>query len=226
MSHIVKPNYFKAGFGWGSETWDIAIPGLDGYSYTGNNSIDSDENNIYFFGYCKDVENSTSSDEVHSGFIAAVDWHQGRLVWTKTIFLEKYFNCFYDGLLSDGYLYACGRHSGVRFLNTNKSFANGLMVKTNLSGELASYKTFGDPERNSALYHLVKDSKGNMVGVGYSGGNLGNDQTKWSGWFLKTDMSSTTTQKVLPDAKQDAVADMDAGSATVPMEDDRHGGGI
>ena len=71
------------------------------------------------------------------------------------------------------------------------------------SGELVAQKTFGDPERNSYLYHLVKDSNGHLTCVGCSGVNLGRDRLKYSGWFLKTDMSSDSTKKQLLDTKQD-----------------------
>ena len=59
-----------------------------------------------------------------------------------------------------------------------------------LSGEVVAYKTFGNPERSSHLYHVVKDVNGNLVCVGRSSENLDDEKFKNSGWFLKTDMST------------------------------------
>lgn len=195
--HLIKPNLFEEESGWGSETWDVAITGPHGDSYTGNNSIDSDENNVYFFGYCNDDKSPAPSDGGYwrSGCVAAVNWHNGQLVWNKKFPLTNKGERFDDGFLYDGYLYACGWHSAVYHNTTKKTFANGLVAKLRLSGELVAYKAFGDSERCSGFYHLAKDINGKLVCVGYSGENLGDDKTKWSGWFLKTDMAFSNPQK-------------------------------
>lgn len=227
--HIIKTNYFEEESGWGNETWDVAITGPHGDSYAGNNSIDSDENNVYFFGQCCDDKEPAPSDDGYwdSGCVAAINWHNGQMVWRKRIPLTNKDEHFFNGLLSDGYLYACGSHSGVHYYSTKKTFVNGLVAKISLSGELVAYKTFGDPERYSCFIHLAKDSNGSVICVGYSGENLGDDQTKWSAWFLKTDLSSGGLSKATPaDTKDGGFEDLDAESTGVPMEDDRHGGGI
>lgn len=192
--HIVKLNYFEESTGWGATTWDVPVIGLHGDSYTRSNSIDSDENNVYFFGlYCDDKEPAPASNGYwDSGCVAAINWHQGQLTWSKTISLTNKDEHLYYGFLSGGYLYACGGHSGLYYLKTQKSFSNGLVVKISLSGELVTYKTFGDPERSSYLHHMVKDTNGNLVCVGESNENLGDGKKKYSGWFLKTDMSNAT----------------------------------
>lgn len=220
--HIIKPNVSKEETGWGSETWDVAITGSHGDSYTGNNSIDSDENNIYFFGYCNDDKTPASSDGGywHSGCVAAINWRNGQLVWTKKISLTNKDERFVDGSVSDGYLLAHGCHSGLRITSTNKVFSNGLIAKLNLSGELLTYKTFGEPERRSWLFNVVKDDQGNMVCVGHSDENIGDGKTKWSGWFLKTDLSSSGSSKEMPSAaKNELFEDMDTGSMGVSMDD-------
>ena len=109
-----------------------------------------------------------------------------------------------------------------------KYFANGLVAKFTLSGELIAYKAFGDPERNSGFYHLAKDSNGSVFCVGYSGENLGNDNFKWSAWFLKTDMSSNGSSKATPDfgAEVEILNDMDAESTGVPMDGKMRFGGM
>lgn len=226
--HIIKLNYFEEESGWGSETWDVVITGPHDDSFVSNNSFDSDENNVYFFGQCCDDKEPAPSLGGYwdSGCIAAVNWHNGQMVWTKKISLTNKDEKFYNGLLSDGYFYVCGSHSGVYYSSTKKSFSNGLVVKLSLSGELVAYKAFGDSERSSGFYHLTKDSNGNVFCVGYSGGSLGDDNIKWSAWFLKSDMSAAT-QKASPDAKLEARDnDLDAASAAAPMGEDRHCGGM
>lgn len=226
--HIIKPNVNEDEWGWGNFTWDIAIEGSHGDSYTGNNSIDSDENNIYFFGYCNDDKEPASSDGGYwkSGCVAAVNWRQGQLAWKKTISLTNKDEKLLEGQVLDGYLYACGNHSGLGYSSTKKYFSNGLVAKLSLSGELVGYKTFGDPQRRSYLFNFVKDNNGNIVCVGHSDENVGNYKTKWSAWFLKTDMSSAT-QKALPAANQEERDnDLDAASGTAPMGEDRHCGGM
>ena len=225
--HITKLNYFDEVSGWGNETWDVAITGAHGDSYTGINSIDSDENNIYFFGYCNDdKEPAPSSGYWDSGLVAAVNWHQGQTVWTKTVSLTNKDERFYDGFLSGGYLYVCGSHSGLRYTTTKKDFGNGLVVKLSLTGELVAYKTFGEPDRYSGLYHIAKDANGKLACVGWSGENLGDDKIKYSGWFLKTEMLAST-QKALSDSNQDARDnDLEVASTAAPMEEGRHGGGM
>lgn len=228
--HIVKPNLGEEESGWGSETWDVVVTGLHGDSYTGNNSIDSDENNIYFFGYYYDDKSPAPSSGGYwrSGCVAAVNWHNGQLVWTKKMSLTNRDEFFEDGFISDGFLYACGMHSGVHITTTKKQFGNGLVAKYTFSGELVGYKTFGDPERDADFIHLAKDVNGKLVCVGYSGENLGNDNTKWSAWFLKTDMSSNGSSKATPDfgAEVEILNDLDAESTGVPMDGNMRFGGM
>ena len=227
--HIIKPNIFEEESGWGSETWDIAITGQHGDSNTGNNSIDSDENNVYFFGrYCDDKSPAPSGGGYwDSGCIAAVNWHNGQLVWTKKMSLTNKDEQFEDVLFSDGFLYACGMYSGVKYPTSEKQFGNGVVAKYSLSGELVDYKTFGDSERDSGFYHLAKDVNGNLVCVGYSGENLGNDECRYSGWFLKTDMSSNGSSKAThADTKGGGFEDLDAESTGVLMDGEVRFGGI
>ena len=191
--HIVKLNYFEESAGWGAETWDVAIKGGHGDSYASNNSIDSDENNIYFFGYyCDDKEPAPTNGYWDSGCVAAINWHQGQLIWSKTISLTNKDEHLYYGCLADGYLYACGGHSGLQYLSTKKHFANGLVMKISLSGDLVAYKSFGDPERDSFIYYLVKDANGHLLCVGTSGENKDDGELKFSGWFLKADFSNAS----------------------------------
>lgn len=227
--HIIKLNYFEEESGWGSETWDVAITGPHGDSYVSDNSIDSDENNVYFFGQCCDDKEPAPSLGGYwdSGCIAAVNWHNGQMVWNKRISLSNKDEKFYNGLLSDGYLYVCGSHSGI-YYTTKKTFANGLVAKLSLSGELVAYKAFGDPERYSGFYHLAKDFNGSVFCVGFSGENLGNDNTKWSAWFLKTDLSSNGSSKATPDlvAEDEIHNDMYVESTGIPMDGDMRFGGM
>ena len=192
--HIIKPDIFEEHTGWGSETWEVALTGPHSNSYTGNNSIDSDENNIYFFGDCDDDKDNVmaSGGLWNSGFVAAVNWHTGQMVWTRLVPLTNHDDRFYDGMLSDGYLYACGMHGGMHYTNTHNYFANGLVAKLSLSGELVTTMTFGDPKRSSYLCHLVKDLNGNMVCAGETGENLGEGKLKYSGWFFKMEMSGNS----------------------------------
>ena len=230
--HIMKLNYFEEESGWGSETWDVSISGSHNNSSSKNNSIYSDDNNIYFFGYCNDDKSPAPSSGGYwrSGCIAAVNWHLGQTSWTKIVSLSNKDDQFYDGLLLDGYLYACGLHSGVHYYSTKKTFVNGLVAKISLSGELVAYKTFGDSERYSGFYHLAKDSNGSVICVGFSGENLGNDQTKWSGWFLKSDLSSNGSSKATPDiemvVEDETHNDLDVESTGVLMDGEMRFGGI
>ena len=208
--HILKLNYFEESTGWGAETWDVAVTGLHGDSYAKSNSIDSDENNIYFFGsYCDDKEPVPSGNGYwDSGCVAAVNWHQGQLAWSKTVSFTNKDEHLYNGFLSEGCLYACGSHSGLSYVKTKNYFANGLVIKMNLSGDLVAHKTFGDPERDSHLLYLAKDASGKMVCVGYSGENLGDGKREYSGWFLKTDLSNGA-KKVSQDAPREMMEEMD-----------------
>ena len=230
-AHIIKMNYFEEESGWGSETWDVAITGPHGDSYVSNNSIDSDENNVYFFGQCCDEkEPAPASGYWDSGCVAAVNWHNGQLVWMKKISLTNKDECFVDGFVSEGYLFAWGDHSGLRYNNTMKHFANGLITKLNLSGELVAYKTFGEPERRSWLFNVVKDNQGNLACVGHSDENLGDGNLKWSGWFLKTDLSSNGSSKATPDiemvVEDETHNDLDVESTGVLMDGEMRFGGI
>lgn len=188
--HIAKLNYFEEAWGWGQFTFDVAIEGPHGDSYTGNNSIDSDDESIYFFGFCNDDKELVPANGGYwaSGCIAAVNWREGRKLWQRVVSFSERADCFYDGQLLDGYLYVCGRHCGIHYYSTEKRFSNGLVAKFSLSGELISQKTFGDSQRYSKLYHFVKDLNGNMVCAGGSAENLGDDKLKENGWFLKTDL--------------------------------------
>lgn len=221
--HIVKLNYFEETSGWGHNTWDLAIAGVHGDSYSKTNSIDSDGNNVYFFGFCYDDKEPAPASGGYwsSGWVVAVNWHQGQVTWQKTVSLTNYDERFYDGFLSGGYLYACGSHSGLSYSSTKKYFANGLVVKMNLSGNLVAYKTFGDVKRNSFLKHIAMDSNGNLVCVGESGENLGDYNTKWTGWFLKTDLSSNRSLDqefdALPEVDNEMI-DQDASSYSTSMD--------
>lgn len=224
-AHIVKLNYFGETTGWGHDTWDVAITGPRGNSYTGNNSMDSDENNVYFFGFCNDDKTPTPASDGYwdSGCVAAVNWHQGQMAWSKVIPFSKKDDRFVEGWISNGCLYACGCHSGLLFTNSKEVFSNGLVAKLSLSGELISYKTFGDPKRRSWLFSMVNDSQGNMACAGHSDENLGSGKTKWSGWFLKTDMSSSSSKAILEtkqEVEDETLIDMEAGMATAPMCDE------
>ena len=90
-----------------------------------------------------------------------------------------------------------------------------------LSGNLVAYKTFGDVKRNSFLKHIAMDSNGNLVCVGESGENLGDYKTKWTGWFLKTDLSSNRSLDqefdALPEVDNEMM-DQDASSYSTPMD--------
>lgn len=229
--HIMKLNYFEEESGWGSETWDVSISGSHNNSSSKNNSIDSDENNIYFFGYCNDDKSPAPSSGGYwrSGCITAVNWHLGQTSWTKTVSLSNKDDQFYDGMLLDGYLYAWGCHSGLRYNSTMKYFANGLVAKFTLSGELIAYKTFGEPERNSFLYSFAKDNNDSFVCVGKSGKNLGSFNLVYSGWFLKTDLSSNGSSKAIPEIMQDVddekFIEMEDGINTAPMDGEMRFGG-
>lgn len=233
--HIVKPNVFDEEWGWGHYTWDIAVEGPHGDSYTrGNNSIDSDDENIYFFGYCNDEKEPVSGDNGGywiSGCMAAVNWREGRETWKKVVSFSNKVDEFVDGLFLDGNLYVCGRHSQVYYRNSTKNcFSNGLVAKFNLFGELVSYKTFGDSEAHGELSHLVKDSNGKLTCAGFSGENLGNGRLKYKSWFLKTDMSSNGSSKATPDiemvVEDETLNDLDAESTGVPMDSKMRFGGM
>ena len=216
--HIVKLNYFEESTGWGSKTWDIVVTGPHEDSYTGNNSMVADENNVYCFGYCNDDKEHAPSNGGYwdSGFAAAVNWRQGQTVWTKTFALSNYSDQFATGLFADGCLYACGMHSGLGYSNTGKDFANGVVAKISLSGDLVTYKTFGDPKRYAAFLHAVKDSNGHWACAGWSGVNLDDGGIKYDGWFLKMDMSSGGASKIMSeDVKKD---DMDPSNIIAPMD--------
>lgn len=229
--HIVKPNVFDEEWGWGHYTWDIAVEGPHGDSYThGNNSIDSDDENIYFFGYCNDEKETVSGDNGGywiSGCMAAINWREGRETWKKVVAFSNKVDEFADGLLLDGNLYACGRHSQVYYLNSTKNwFSNGLVAKFNLSGELVSYKTFGDSEAFGELSHIVKDSNGKLTCAGFSGENLGNGALKYKSWFLKTDLSSNGSSKgTSADTIDEWFEDLDAESTGVLMDGEVRFGG-
>ena len=156
------------------------------------------------------------------GCVAAVNWHNGQIAWSKKLSPTNKADRIYDGVLYGGYLYVCGQHSGLHYNNTKKTFSNGLAAKISLSGELVAYKTFGDPERSTGFYNLAKDSNGSVICAGYSGENLGNDNTKWSGWFLKTDMSSNGSSKATPEIMQDVddekLIEMEDGINTAPKD--------
>ena len=227
-AHIVKLNYFEEESGWGHEIWDVAVLGQHHDSYADNNSIISDESNVYFFGRFQDDKTpAPSSGYWNSGCVAAIDWYEGRMKWFKSIALSNKSDLLCVGQLSEGCFYICGRHSGLHYNTTKKYFGNGLVVMLSLSGNLLSYKTFGDPERQACFNHIVKDINGNWVVVGWFGENLGNNNRKYSGWFLKTDMLSGGSSKAMSIvAKDELFDDMDAGSTSVPMDGEIRCGGM
>ena len=156
------------------------------------------------------------------GCVAAVNWHNGQIAWSKKLSLTNKADRIYDVVLYGGYLYVCGQHSGLQYTNTKKTFGNGLVAKFSLSGDCIAYKTFGESDRYSYFINLVIDSFGNLTCVGCSGENLGNDNTKWSGWFLKTDMSSNGSSKATPEIMQDVddekLIEMEDGINTAPKD--------
>ena len=213
--HITKLNYFEETSGWGCNTWDVAIIGPQGNSFSTANSLDSDENNVYFLGYCDDDKTPSPSNGGYwdSGMVAAVNWRQGKEAWTKVVSLTNKAERFYAGQLSEGYLYACGMHGGLYYgSTTKKAFSNGLVAKITLSGELVGYKTFGESDRDSYLYHLVKDAKGNWVCAGSSGENLEESIIRWQGWFMKTDNTFENSSKEASAAKDESYEELEVGS--------------
>lgn len=206
--HFVKPNFFDEQTGWGSVIWNTELEGYYDMTYhqgddlVSNNGFDSDENNIYVFGRVHDEkENSTSSGgRWRSGCVTAVNWHDGQMLWTQKLNASECDDDFYNGKLIDGYLYICGRHSGVYYHASNKYLGNGLLAKYSVSGTLLSYKTFGQSDRYSWLIKPTKNRSGEIVCVGATGENIGRESDdylgaytgRFSGWFLKTDMSNAT----------------------------------
>lgn len=198
--HIAKLNYFDEEWGWGHSTWDVAIEGPLGVSYASNNSIDSDDENIYFFGSCYDEKTPKPLDGYwNSGCVATVNWREGREVWTKVVSITSKDEIFLQGQLINGCLYACGGHSGVHYPSTKMYFYNGLVAKFDLSGALLDYKTFGASDCSSRVSHFVKDLNGNLVCVGWTGENTESGRLLYMGWFLKTDFFTNSAK---PDASK------------------------
>lgn len=202
--HWRKLNFFNEQNGWGSDTWHVLLDGFydmkyySGQDFVSNNGFDSDENNIYVFGRIWDDKDFAPSDGAHwrYGCVAAINWHDGQMLWTQKLRASDRDDDFYNGKLIDGYLYICGRHSGVYFSANNTFHGNGLLAKYSVSGTLVSFKTFGQSEKYSWLIKPIKNKNGEVVCVGASGETIGKDGSgpsgsytgRFSGWFLKTDL--------------------------------------
>ena len=189
--HVVKPNYFEAKDGWGHDTWDVTLEGPESHSWARCNTIVADDAKVYCFGFAyqlKEYDGGGSNKfSRFSGLIAAVNWHSGQLEWQNVDSFSDRSDFFCNGKLVDGYLYVCGAQSRLKFSSTKMEFSNGLVAKYSTSGTLIASKTFGSPERDGVFEGLVKGSDGKILGVGWSGENLGNDKRRYDGWFVKTD---------------------------------------
>ena len=232
--HFRKLNFFNEQSGWGSDTWHIMLDEFydmkyySGEDYVSNNGFDSDDNNIYVFGRVFDEKDFTPQSGGHwrSGCVVAINWHDGQIQWTQKLRASDRDDDFYNGKLIDGYLYICGRHSGVYFSDIDRFLGNGLLVKYSVSGTLISYKTFGQSDRYSWLIKPIKNRSGEIVCVGVSGESVGKGgqnyfgsySGRFYGWFLKTDMSSGGSSKAISaDIKDEWFEDLDAESTGIPM---------
>ena len=241
--HFRKLNFFNEQSGWGSDTWHIMLDGFydmkyySGEDYVSNNGFDSDDNNIYVFGRVYDEKDFKPVDGTRwrYGYVVAINWHDGQMQWTQKLRASDRDDDFYNGKLIDGYLYICGRHSGVYYSSNNKFFGNGLLAKYSVTGTLISYKTFGKSDRYSWLIKPIKNRDGEVVCIGVSGENIGKDGSisagsytgRFYGWFLKTDMSSSGSSKAMPaDAKVGGYEDCDAGCTGIPMDGELRCGGM
>lgn len=198
--HLVKLNFFNESNGWGHDIWNTKLEGLydmkyyEGDDYVSDNGFDSDDNNVYVFGRVYDEKDflTASGGQWRSGCVVAINWHDGQIQWTQKLCASKRDDDFYNGKLFDGYLYVCGRHSGVYYSDIDKYLGNGLLAKLSVSGTIISHKTFGQKDRYSWLIKPTKNSKGEIVCVGVSGDSIGRNVTEYTGkfygWFLKTNL--------------------------------------
>ena len=164
---LIKPNYFAypAGTGWGATTWSRSITGNIGQGYTSPGCLLTTSTGVLVAGYTDDVKTPPTADGTNwtSGIAASVDL-TGNVLWRQVFSASTKSDGFYAARVFNGYCYFSGFHSLSYHDSKHLAFSNGLLAKCDLmTGNLISYKTFGDKYKGSYLTDISLDTASQSV---------------------------------------------------------------
>lgn len=160
--------------------------GFKSSAKVGNSVLAEKDGLLYAVGFTEysKANNPTSGDYWTAGLIACVKATDGSLIWQKAHSITNYNDGFARiYLTTNNEIFVSGEASNYYLNKTNKSFGYGLLARINAStGDMISYKTFGDETKYSGFNHLyIKDNQ--LFTVGFANQNYNN--SGFQAWFVE-----------------------------------------
>jgi uncharacterized membrane protein YgcG len=159
--------------------------GFKSATRAGNGTVTQKDGLLYAVGYTEQIKSNTPPNGYwYSGLIACVKATDGSLIWQKAHSITNYNDGFARiYLTTNNEIFVSGEASNYYLNKTNKSFGYGLLARINAStGDMISYKTFGDETKYSGFNHLyIKDNQ--LFTVGFTNQNY--DNSGFQAWFVE-----------------------------------------